>query len=77
MYDRAILRCEEGRLVYSADKIIGALMEDFKSHMDETGEEYTEESLETEAHEYFSFNIEGAYMGPFTPKYEWEPRVED
>ena len=77
MYDHAILRCEDGRLVYSADKIIEALIKDFKSYMDETGEEYTEESLETDALEYFNFNIECAYMGPFTPKYEWEPRVED
>lgn len=77
MFDPAILRCEDGCLVYSADKIIEILMADFKSHMDEIGEEYTEESLETEALEYFNFNIECAYMGPFTPKYEWESNDED
>lgn len=72
MCDAAILRCDDGCLVYSADKIIEALMADFKRYKDETSEGYTQESLETEALDYFSYNIEFAYVGVFAPKYEWE-----
>ena len=46
-------------LIYSADKIVEKLMGD------------DDMSYET-AVEYFSFNIEGAYMGTGTPIFVWE-----
>jgi len=45
------------RLVFDAEMIIERLVEDGLSY--------------EEAHEYFSYNIDGAYMGHQTPLYIW------
>ena len=58
-HDYAIMGyTSDGRVVYSADQIIGGLM--------------NEGMTEEEAVEYFLFNIEGAYVGEFTPIYMYE-----
>ena len=58
-HDHAIMGySSDGRVVYSADQIIGGLM--------------NEGMTEEEAVEYFNFNIEGAYVGEFTPIYMYE-----
>ena len=67
LYDPAIVRCSgDGVLVYSADKIIDLLVEDFRATWDKN-----EKTLWDEAAHYFYFNIEPAHMGFFTPVYEW------
>lgn len=67
LYDSAILRCNSGVLVYSADKIIQLLIEDWSGQS--LG--LDQETLEQDAMDYYYFNIEAAYMGAFTPIYEW------
>ena len=58
-HDHAIMGySSDGRVVYSADQIIGGLM--------------NEGMTEEEAVEYFNFNIEGAYVGEYTPIYMYE-----
>ena len=58
-HDHAIMGySSDGRVVYSADQIIGGLM--------------NEGMTNEEAIEYFHFNIEGAYVGEFTPIYMYE-----
>ena len=58
-HDHAIMGySSDGRVVYSADQIIGGLM-----NAGMTNEE---------AVEYFHFNIAGAYVGEFTPIYMYE-----
>jgi len=58
-HDHAIMGySSDGRVVYSANNIIGGLM--------------NEGMTEEEAIEYFHFNIEGAYVGEFTPIYMYE-----
>ena len=58
-HDHAIMGySSDGRVVYSADQIIGGLM--------------NEGMTEEEAVEHFNFNIEGAYVGEFTPIYIYE-----
>ena len=49
----------KGRAVYFANEIIATLME-------------RDDMSEEDALEYFGFNIEGAYVGEFTPIYMWE-----
>ena len=49
----------KGRAIYFADHIIGTLME-------------RDGMTEEEALEFFDFNIEGAYVGEYTPIYMWE-----
>ena len=59
-FDRSLAGFDsKGRAVYFADGIIGTLM-------DRDG------MTEEEALEFFDFNIEGAYVGVFTPIYMWE-----
>ena len=59
-FNRAIIGTDpDGRLVYSSNKIIRAFM-------DEDG------MSEEEAIEYFDFNIEGAYVGEYTPIYMYQ-----
>lgn len=67
IYDAAILRCIDGVLVYSADQIITLLIEHFRPYHD--GDE---EMLEDDARDYFHYNIEAPFLGPFTPVYEWD-----
>ena len=58
-HDHAIMGySSDGRVVYSANNIIGGLM--------------NQGMTEEEAIEYFHFNIEGAYVGEFTPIYMYE-----
>ena len=58
-HDHAIMGySSDGRVVYSADQIIGGLMNQGMTN--------------EEAVEYFHFNIEGAYVGEFTPIYMYE-----
>lgn len=54
-YDHCIIGTAGGRAVYSVDKIIETLMED--------------ECTEEEAREHFEYNIEGSYVGEYTPIY--------
>lgn len=57
-HDHAIMGySSDGRVIYSVDLIIEGLMQDM-SHED--------------ALEYFSFNIECAYVGEYTPIYMYE-----
>lgn len=53
-FDTAIIGLEEssGRLIYSVSRIIAILMEDME---------------ETDAWEHYYYNIEGGYVGEFTP----------
>ena len=58
-HDHAIMGySSDGRVVYSADQIIGGRMNQGMTN--------------EEAVEYFHFNIEGAYVGEFTPIYMYE-----
>ena len=58
-HDHAIMGySSDGRVVYSADQIIGGLM--------------NEGMTQEEAVEYFGFNIECAYVGEYTPIYMYE-----
>ena len=58
-HDHAIMGySSNGRVVYSADQIIGGLM--------------NEGMTNEEAVEYFGFNIECAYVGEYTPIYMYE-----
>ena len=58
-HDHAIMGySSDGRVVYSADQIIGGLM--------------NEGMTNEEAVEYFGFNIECAYVGEYTPIYMYE-----
>jgi hypothetical protein len=54
-FDTAIIGLEEssGRLIYSVSRIIANLME--------------EEMEESDAWEYYYYNIEGGYVGEYTP----------
>jgi len=59
-HDHAIMGyTTDGRVVYSADEIIGGLM-------DRDG------MTNEEAVDFFSFNIECAYVGEYTPIYMYE-----
>jgi hypothetical protein len=58
-HDHAIMGySSDGRVVYSANQIIGGLM--------------NEGMTNEEAVEYFGFNIECAYVGEYTPIYMYE-----
>ena len=58
-HDHAIMGySNDGRVVYSANQIIGGLM--------------NEGMTNEEAVEYFGFNIECAYVGEYTPIYMYE-----
>ena len=58
-HDHAIMGySSDGRVIYSADQIIGGLM--------------NEGMTEEEAIEYFNFNIECAYVGEYTPIFMYE-----
>lgn len=62
--------CEvNGNLVvaYSAEAVIDVLAKQFKESEDLSEDD--EDELWMAAQEYFSYNIEGAYMGPMTPCY--------
>lgn len=54
-YDHCIIWTSKGRAVYSVEKIIQTLMED--------------DCTEEEALEHFEYNIEGSYVGEYTPIY--------
>jgi hypothetical protein len=59
-FDRSIMGYDkDGRVIYSVDSIIETLVE--RDGMDWE-----------EASEYFSFNIEGAYVGEYTPVYMYQ-----
>lgn len=53
-------------VVYNQDKIIKKLAKEFASSCHEASDECDHES---EAEEYFEFNIAGAYVGKHTPVY--------
>ena len=58
-HDHAIMGySSDGKVVYSANQIIDGLMNEGMTNED--------------AVEYFHFNIEGAYVGEFTPIYIYE-----
>ena len=57
-FDGALLRIEEGVAIYSAERVIEVYMKRGMS--------------EDDARDFFSYNCEGAYVGPFTPRYEWQ-----
>lgn len=56
-YDECIIGIVDGCACYSVNKIIKKLMEEM--------------SLD-EALQYFEYNIEGMYLGEYTPKYLFE-----
>ena len=59
-FDDCILGYEkDGRVIYSIEEIIATLME-------------RDGMSEEEAIEYFDFNIEGAYVGEYTPIYMYQ-----
>ena len=59
-HDHAIMGYTiDGRVIYSIDQIIGGLMN-------------RDGMTEEEADEFFSFNIEFAYVGDYTPLYMYE-----
>ena len=59
-HDHAIMGyATDGRVIYSANQIIGGLMN-------------RDGMTEEEADEFFSFNIECAYVGEYTPIYMYE-----
>lgn len=49
----------KGRAIYHIEEILGILMQ-------------RDGMSEEEAQEFFDFNIEGAYVGEYTPIYMWE-----
>ena len=58
-FDGALLRIEEGVAIYSAERVIEVYMK-------------RDGMSEEDARDFFSYNCEGAYVGPFTPRYEWQ-----
>jgi len=59
-HDHAIMGyATDGRVIYSANQIVEGLME-------------RDSMTEEEADEFFSFNIECAYVGDYTPIYMYE-----
>lgn len=72
-FDEAIIGMAErinlGPVVaYDVDKIIEILMKDMEVEPDDLEEGLTEEDVKREmAYDYFYFNIQGAWMGEFTP----------
>ena len=59
-FDEAIMGySSDGKVIYSADQIIGTLMN-------------RDGMTDEEAVEYFNFNIECAFIGEFTPVYMYE-----
>jgi hypothetical protein len=64
MFDPCIARLQDGAVVYSADRIIIALLKSWGASEDD-------DDAYDEALDYFFYNIEGAYRGEFTPLYEW------
>ena len=59
-FDESIMGySSDGKVIYSADQIIGTLMN-------------RDGMTQEEATEYFNFNIEGAYVGEYTPIYMYE-----
>jgi hypothetical protein len=72
-FDEAIIGMAErinlGPVVaYDVDKIIEILMKDMEVEPDDLEEGLTEEDVKREmAYEYFYFNVQGAWMGEFTP----------
>jgi hypothetical protein len=59
-FDEAIMGySSDGKVIYSADQIIGTLMN-------------RDGMTDEEAVEYFNFNIECAFIGEFTPIYMYE-----
>ena len=59
-FDSAVIGYEENdmRLIYSVRKCLEILMEDEMDYI--------------EAHEYFTFNVSGAYVGEKTPIWCWD-----
>ena len=57
-FDKAIIDCRDERFVYSKEKMIEVLM-------DEDGFDYHE------AIDFLEFNTWYAYVGQYTPIYEW------
>lgn len=72
-FDEAIIGMAErinlGPVVaYDVDKIIEILMKDMEVEPDDLEEGLTEEDVKREmAYDYFYFNVQGAWMGEFTP----------
>lgn len=58
-FDGALIRIEDGIAIYSAERVIQVYMK-------------RDGMTEQEALDYFYYNCEGAYVGPYTPRYEWE-----
>ena len=59
-FDESIMRySSDGKVIYSADQIIGTLMN-------------RDGMTQEEATEYFNFNIECAFVGEYTPIYMYE-----
>jgi len=57
-FDSSLICIEDGIAIYSADRVIEVYMKRGMS--------------EHEARDFFLFNCEGAYFGPYTPRYEYE-----
>jgi len=72
-FDEAIIGMAErinlGPVVaYDVDKIIEILMKDMEVEPDDLEQGLTEEDVKREmAYDYFYFNVQGAWMGEFTP----------
>jgi len=76
VYDPAIIGIcfKSGRVIYSIDKLIECTMNhyiDVEKDLDEHNKQTLEdlERIETDANEWVSFNILGAYMGELEPIY--------
>lgn len=68
-FDDAVIGvCEDfnnpPRLVYSVQKCLDILIEDFRVDSEE-------ENVEVEAMEYFTYNVSGAYLGARIPPPVW------
>ena len=72
-FDSMILRVETNpaRNVYDADALITHWASEFLEDADD------EEHAEIMAIEWFEFNVQGAYMGPNTPIYEFSEIDEE
>tara|TARA_B100001057_G_scaffold151602_1_gene151576 strand:- start:9811 stop:10134 length:324 start_codon:yes stop_codon:yes gene_type:complete len=79
-FDACVLRLENGVAVYDGDKVIHTFQQQFleslKEENIETNELYPDVTPEEQAwemaQEWFDFNVAGAYLGEYTPKYEFK-----
>ena len=79
-FDACVLRLEDGVVIYDGDKVVHAFQQQFLESIKEEGPEQDElypdrtpeERAWVMAQEWFDFNVAGAYLGQYTPKYEFK-----